>query len=82
MKQTKRSTPYEGDDIKDFVNRNKTHHTLSEAYKDVNYASWFEKDPEMSDMKLFIGEMLWFGIPIIGFTAVMVCCILKGLGVL
>ena len=79
-KQTKRTTPYEGDDIKDFVNRNKTYHTLSDAYKDVNYASWFEKDPEMSDMKLFIGEMLWFGIPIIAFSALLVCCILKAVG--
>jgi hypothetical protein len=58
MKQTKLNQPYEGDDIKDFINQNKYHRTSSEAYRDANYASWFEKDPDMSDMKLFSLEFL------------------------
>jgi len=58
MKQTKLNQSYEGDDIKDFINQNKYHRTTSEAYRDANYASWFEKDPDMSDMKLFSLEFL------------------------
>ena len=65
MKQIKRATPYEGDDIKDFVNDNKTHRTSSEAFRDAKYASWFEADPEMSDMKMFCGEMLFVVVPIL-----------------
>ena len=58
MKQTKLSQPYEGDDIKDFINQNKYHRTSSEAFRNADYASWFEKDSEMSDMKLFFLEFL------------------------
>ena len=58
MKQTKLSQPYEGDDIKDFINQNKYHRTSSEAFRNADYASWFEKDPEMNDMKLFSLEFL------------------------
>ena len=58
MKQTKLSQPYEGDDIKDFVNQNKFPRTSSEAFRNADYASWFEKDPEISDMKLFSLEFL------------------------
>ena len=58
MKQTKLSQPYEGDDIKDFINQNKYHRTSSEAFRNADYASWFEKDPEISDMKLFSLEFL------------------------
>ena len=65
MKQNKRATPYEGDDIKDFINDNRTYRTVSEAFKDAKYAEWFEPDPEMSDMKLFCGEMLMVVIPML-----------------
>jgi len=58
MKQTKLNQSYEGDDIKDFINQNKYHRTSSEAFRNADYASWFEKDPEMSDMKLFSLEFL------------------------
>ena len=58
MKQTKLNQSYEGDDIKDFINQNKYHRTSSEAFRNADYASWFEKDSEMSDMKLFFLEFL------------------------
>jgi len=58
MKQTKLNQPYEGDDIADFINQNKYHRTSNEAFRNADYASWFEKDPEMSDMKLFSLEFL------------------------
>jgi hypothetical protein len=66
LEQTKRATPYEGDDIADFIHQNKYHRTSSEAYRDADYASWFESDPEMSDMKLFILEFMWIMPLIIG----------------
>jgi hypothetical protein len=80
MKQTKRSTPYEGDDIKDFVNANRFHRSMSEAHRDADYASWFEKDPEMSDMKLFITELVLIGLPMIAIAIAIVCGIVKSLG--
>ena len=64
-KVTKRTTPYEGDDIAEFQHNNRTHHTASHAFKDVDYANWLEKDPEMSDMKKFIGDLLLFCMPIL-----------------
>jgi len=76
MKQTKRSTPYQGDDIKDFINANKTYSSASHAYKDAKYAEWFESDAEMSDMKLFCCEMLTVAMPLIILAvvvAVVVC---------
>ena len=65
MKQPKRETPYEGDDIADYVNATKTYSNPSFAFKDAKYAEWFESDPETSDMKQFLGEMLIFGMPLI-----------------
>ena len=80
MKQTKLSQPYEGDDIKDFVNQNKFPRTSSEAFRNADYASWFEKDPEMSDMKLFITEFVLIGLPMIAVSIVIVCGIVKSVG--
>jgi hypothetical protein len=77
MKQQKLDKPYEGDDIKDFVNANKTHTTQSHAFKDGKYAEWFEADPEMSDMKRFCGEMLFIGVPIIAVVIYGVILLLR-----
>lgn len=78
-KQTKRH--YEGDDIAEWVNKHKTHSTSSHAFKGADYAQSIEKDPEMSDLKLFMYEMFWFGVPMIAFGAFLLCCILKAVGV-
>ena len=62
MKQAiKRSknNPYLGHNSAEFTHQNKTHRTSSEAFRDAQYASWFERDAEMSDMKKFISDMLW-----------------------
>ena len=77
MKQTKRSTPYDGDDIKDFVHDNKFHTTASHAFKDAKYAEWFEKDPEMSDMKMFFTELAFYGLPILAGAVLVVCIVFK-----
>ena len=66
LEQPRLSKPYEGDDIADFMRQNKYHRTTSEAYRDADYASWFESDPEMSDMKLFFLELLWITPLLIG----------------
>jgi hypothetical protein len=70
MNQTKRVTPYEGDDIKDFVNDNKFHRTSSEAFKDTDpsYASWIECDDEWTDLHMFISEFICWGIPLIAIA--------------
>jgi hypothetical protein len=59
-KQVKRTkdNPYLGHDIAEFMHQNKFHRSASEAYRDADYASWFENDPEMSDKKLFTLEFL------------------------
>ena len=79
--QTKRSTPYEGDDIAEWIKQNRSHSTTSNAFKDAKYSEWFEKDPEMSDMKQFTYELLWFGVPLIMFVLFLVACILKAANV-
>jgi len=80
MKQTKRH--YVGDDIKDYVNANKTYSTSAEAFKGADYANPIEADPEMSDMKQFTYELLWFGVPLIMFVTIISILILKFVGVL
>jgi hypothetical protein len=77
MKQSKRATPYEGDDIKDFINDNKAHRTLDEAFRTAKYAEWFEHDPEMSDMKRFCGEMLFICTPILAIVIYAVILLLR-----
>jgi hypothetical protein len=76
-KVTKRETPYEGDDIKDFVNANKFHTTQSSAFKDAKYADPIELDPEMSDMKQFCGEMLLIVLPILAVVIYGVILLLR-----
>jgi hypothetical protein len=39
MRTPKRSTPYEGHDTALFIHHNKTHRTMSEAFKDADYAT-------------------------------------------
>jgi len=77
MKQTKRSTPYEGDDIAEFINKNKTHTTPSYAFKDAKYSEWLEVDPEMSDMRLFITDLICFAVPLIITVCLVVFFVLK-----
>lgn len=39
MRTPKRSTPYEGNDTAKFIHHNKTHRTMSEAFRDADYAT-------------------------------------------
>ena len=75
--QEKRSTPYEGDDIAEWVKQNKSYSTTTHAFKDAKYAEWFEKDDEMSDMKLFAYELMVIAIPLIILTIVVAMCVFK-----
>ena len=59
---------YEGDDIATYVHNNKSHRTSDEAFRTAKYAEWFERDPEMSDMKHFCGEMLFICTPILAIV--------------
>jgi hypothetical protein len=77
MKQQKLNKPYEGDDIKDFVNMNKTHSSPSRAFKDARYAEWIESDPDMSDMRLFVTELLSFAVPLIVMASIVGFLIFK-----
>jgi len=79
--QEKRSTPYEGDDIAEWVKQNRSQSTTSHAFKDAKYAEWFEKDDEMSDMKLFAYELMLVALPAIILTIVLVVCVFKVVGV-
>jgi len=79
--QAKRNTPYEGDDIADWVKQNRTYHTPSQAFRDAKYSEWFEKDTEMSDMKLFACELMLVALPAIIVTIVLVVCVFKVVGV-
>lgn len=47
--EKKRSSPYVGDDVADYVHNDKAHRSTSEAFKDARYAEWFENDAGMSD---------------------------------
>jgi len=58
VEQRRLSKQYLGHNSAEFTHNNKFHRTTSEAYRDADYASWFEKDPDMSDMKLFSLEFL------------------------
>ena len=62
--EKKRSSPYVGDDVADYVHNNKTHRSASEAFKDARYAEWFENDAGMSDCKLFMSEMALLIVPL------------------
>lgn len=62
--QARRSAPYVGDDVADYVHNNKTHRSASEAFKDARYAEWFENDAGMSDCKLFMSEMALLIVPL------------------
>jgi len=63
-KQYKRGAPYVGDDVADYTHNNKSHRSTSEAFKDANYAEWFEGDAGMSDCKLFLSEMALLVVPL------------------
>jgi hypothetical protein len=80
-KLIKRAIPYEGDDIKDFVNDNKFHRTSSEAFKDTDplYASWIEGDDEWTDLHRFISEFICWGIPLIAIALFVALLIIRGL---
>lgn len=56
---------YKGTDIKDYVNHTKFHRTANDAFKGVDYANWIEADYEMSDMKLFVMDMITCVIPLL-----------------
>lgn len=62
--QVRRSAPYIGDDVADYVHNNKTHRSASEAFKDARYAEWFEGDADMSDCKLFLSEVAMLVVPL------------------
>lgn len=72
-KQPKRATPYEGDDIKDYVHNNKMHRSVGDAFRDVDYANPIHKDSELSDFKLFALEMLCWGLPLICVGIIIAC---------
>ena len=58
----------------EFTHNNKTHKSTADAFRDAKYASWFESDPEMSDMKLFCSEMFLVVLPLL----LIVCCLFYG----
>lgn len=58
LEQRRLPNPYQGHNSAEFTHNNKFHRTSSEAFRNADYASWFEKDSEMSDMKLFSLEFL------------------------
>ena len=62
--QVRRSAPYIGDDVADYVHNNKAHRSASEAFKDARYAEWFEGDADMSDCKLFLSEVALLVVPL------------------
>ena len=62
--QVRRSAPYIGDDVADYVHNNKAHRSASEAFKDARYAEWFEGDADMSDCKLFLSEVAMLVVPL------------------
>jgi hypothetical protein len=55
-----------------FVHNNKTHKSTADAFRGADYASWFESDPEMSDMKLFCSEMLLVVLPLLFIVSCLV----------
>jgi hypothetical protein len=63
----------------EFIHNNKTHRSSSEAFRDARHAEWFESDPEMSDMKYFIGEMLFICVPILALVMYVVVLLVRGL---
>jgi len=63
--------------IGDFVHNNKTHRSSHDAFKDAKYASWFESDPEMSDMRVFLTEFLCFAVPLIITVCLVVFFVFK-----
>ena len=65
--QVRRSAPYVGDDVADYVHNNKTHRSASEAFKDARYAEWFEGDADMSDCKMFLSEIAMLIVPLVLF---------------
>jgi hypothetical protein len=76
-KQPKRATPYEGDDIKDYVHNNKMHKSVGDAFRDADYANPIHRDPETSDLKLFVCEMLCWGLPLI-LIGILIACFSLG----
>jgi hypothetical protein len=75
-KQTKRY--YDGDDIADWSNENKYHTTASHAFKDADYASPIELDPNISDMKKFCGELLFIYAPILAVVIYIAVAVVQG----
>ena len=65
----------------EYVHNNKTHRSTDDAFRDANYASWFESDHEMSDMKLFISEMLFLVVPMLTLVGIVMYFSLKLVGV-
>jgi hypothetical protein len=64
----------------EFVHNNKTHRSTAEAFRGADYAQWLEKDPEVADMKLFIKEFVFIGLPMVVVGIAVVCLILKYVG--
>ena len=67
--------------IGEFVHNNKTHRSSHDAFKDAKYASWFESDPDMSDMRVFLTEFLCLCVPAIVTVCIVVFFVFKAVGV-
>jgi len=62
-----------------FIHSNKTHRTVSEAFKDADYATaWYRPKSEWDDCKEFMGGMMVVA-PALVFVIYISYLILKGL---
>jgi len=62
-----------------FIHSNKTHRSVSEAFRDASYAIAIQRHKsEWDDCKEFLGGLVWIA-PAIGFVVYVCHLILKGL---
>jgi len=62
-----------------YIHSNKTHRSVSEAFKDADYATtWYPHKSEWEDCKEFMGGMVFMS-PVILFTIYICYLILKGI---
>jgi hypothetical protein len=62
-----------------YIHSNKTHRSVSEAFKDADYATaWYRPKSEWEDCKEFMGGMVFMS-PVILFVLYVCYLILKGI---
>lgn len=74
MRTPKRSTPYEGNDTAKFIHHNKTHRTMSEAFRDADYATpiWRSQTEWEQAMDFLAGSVWGALIVLVPFSFVVV----------